>query len=153
MSILPACEYVQHVSQYGHRWVITYYVKRGSGERVWPTWAAWFFFFLPHNEVGTESLCIRLINSYSSSAWHPGNRSGFALGLIFRPVEDSQSIRALFRRHTTNFPDRLKKWGDERENERVIEGGIDDIEGEMGGGGDKVERNWEGEKRWEGLGC
>lgn len=51
-----------------------------------------FFCFLPHNEVGTESLCIGLINSYSSSAWHPGNRSGFALGLIFRPVEDSQSI-------------------------------------------------------------
>lgn len=48
-------------------------------------------------------------------------------------MEDSQSIRALFRLHTTNFLDRLKKQGDARENERVIEGGIDDIEGEMGG--------------------
>lgn len=55
------------------------------------------------NKVGKESLYIGLINSYSSSAWHPGNRSWFALGLIFRPVEDSQSIRALYRLHTTNF--------------------------------------------------
>lgn len=92
-----------------------------------------FFFFLPHNEVGKESLCIGLINSYSSSAWHLGNRSGFALGLIFRPVEDSQSIRALFRLHTTNFLDLPKKRGEERENERVIEEGIDDVEEEMEG--------------------
>ncbi len=90
-------------------------------------------FLLPHNEVGKESFCIGLINSYSSSAWHPGNRSGFALGLIFRPVEDSQSIRALFRLHSTNFLDLPKKRREERENERVIEEGIDDIEGEMEG--------------------
>lgn len=71
------------------------------------------FFPLHHNEVGTESLCIRLINSYSSSAWHPGNRSGFALGLIFRPVEDSQSIRA--QTAYSKLSDRPKKRGDERE--------------------------------------
>lgn len=91
------------------------------------------FSFLPHNDVGKESLCIGLINSYSSSAWHPGNRSGFALGLIFSPVEDSQSIRAPFRLHTTNFLDLPKKQGEERENERVIEEGTDDIGGEMEG--------------------
>ena len=80
-----------------------------------------------------DSLCIRLINSYSSSAWHLGNRSGFALGLIFRPVEDSQSIRALFRLHTTNFLDLPKKQGEKRKKIRVIEEGIDDIQGEMEG--------------------
>lgn len=90
-----------------------------------------FFPPLPHNDVGKDSLCIGLINSYSSSARHPGNRSGFALGLIFRPVEDSQSIRALFRLQTANFLDLPKKWGEARENERVTEEGVDDIEREM----------------------
>lgn len=112
-----------------------------TGPRRWvphrPTRTAGGFFlyiyFLAHNEVGMESLCIGLINSYSSSAWHTGNRSGFALGLIFRPVEDSQSIRALFRLHTTNFPDLPKKQGEKREKMGVIEEGIDDIEGEMEG--------------------
>lgn len=104
----------------------------------WLTGAAGIFPPPPtHNEVEKESLCIGLINSYSSSAWHPGNRSGFALGLIFRPVEDSQSIRALFRLRTANFPGPPKRseggWGREGENERVIEEGIDDIEGEMEG--------------------
>lgn len=91
-----------------------------------------------------EPLCIGLINSYSSSAWHPGNRSGFALGLIFRPADDSRSIRAPLRQHTANFPELPKEAkGAEGENERVIERGIDDIEGwgsrETGGGG--VQRN------------
>lgn len=88
-----------------------------QGERV-PTWAAPPPLPFPplHNEVGKDPLCIGLINSYSSSAWHPGNRSGFALGLIFRPVEDSQSIRALFSLHTTNFLD-LPKKRTEREGE------------------------------------
>lgn len=97
-----------------------------------------FFFFLPFYRImrwgQTEPLCIGLINSYSSSAWHSGNRSRFALGLIFRPVEDSQSIRELLRQHTTNFPETPKEArGRKGENERVIEGGIDDIGGEMGG--------------------
>lgn len=111
---------------------------RHEGEvQRWPTWGSLFLFFfsLPRNELGRESLCIGLINSYLSSAWHPGNRSGFALGLIFRPVEDSQFIRALFRLHTPNFPDLpKKKWGVmKRGKERVIEEGIDDKEGEMEG--------------------
>lgn len=77
-----------------------------------------------------EPLCIGLINSYSSSAWHPGNRSGFALGLIFRPADDSRSIRAPLRQRTANFPELPKEAkGTEGENERVIERGIDDIEG------------------------
>lgn len=83
--------------------------------------------------MGKDPLCIGLINSYSSSAWHPGNRSGFALGLIFRPVEDSQSIRSLFRLHTPNFLNLPKEARGKRENERVIEEGIDDIEEEMEG--------------------
>lgn len=72
-----------------------------------------FFFPLPHNEVGMESLRIRLINSYSSSAWHLGSRSGSALGLIFRPLEDSQSIKLLLRLCTTNFdaPPKSKERG------------------------------------------
>lgn len=115
-----------------------------------------FFFPLPFYPImrwgQTEPLCIGLINSYSSSAWHPGNRSGFALGLIFRPVEDSQSIRELLRQHAANFPETPKEArGRKGENERVIEGGIDDIGGETGGGeikwreigrGRKSERGW-----------
>lgn len=77
-----------------------------------------------------EPLCIGLINSYSSSAWHPGSRSGFALGLIFRPADDSRSIRAPLRRRTANFPEVPEEAkGTEGENERVIERGVDDIEG------------------------
>lgn len=129
--------------------------NRGQSDKDWETGresamlvslGCLYSFFLPHNEVGKESLCIGLINSYSSSAWHPGNRSGFALGLIFRPVEDSQSIRALFRLHTPNFLDLPKKRGEENKEmrewlkrewmtkrERWRE--------------DKVERKWEGKKR------
>lgn len=104
--------------------------QRGESAPLRPVF---FFFLLPYNKVWKDSLCIRLINSYSSSAWHLGNRSGFALGLIFRPVEDSQSIRALFRLHTTNFLDLPKKQGEKRKKTRVIEEGIDDIQGEMEG--------------------
>lgn len=114
--------------------------RQGGGERVCHIGQLerpvlfYFFFPLPYNKAWKDSLCIRLINSYSSSAWHLGNRSGFALGLIFRPVEDSQSIRALFRLCTTNFLDLPKKQGEERKkNQRVIEEGIDDIQGEMEG--------------------
>lgn len=122
--------------------------RQRQGEKVpcWSAWAACILFFRTHNEVRKESLCIGLINSYSSSAWHPGNRSGFALGLIFRPVEDSQFIRALFRLRTPNFPDLPKKRGEGNEEmrewlkrewmakrERWRE--------------DKVERKWEGKKR------
>lgn len=103
----------------------------GEGALHWPAQAVCISPPLPHNDVGKDSLCIGLINSYSSSARHPGNRSGFALGLIFRPVEDSQSIRALFRLQTANFLDLPKKWGEARENERVTEEGVDDIEREM----------------------
>lgn len=93
--------------------------------------------------MGTESLCIGLINSYSSSAWHPGKEwvcpwaNLQACGR--QPIHQSP-----VRLHTTNFLGRLKKQGDAREKERVIEGGIDDIEGEMGG--------WEGEKKVRGAG-
>ncbi|KAM3604790.1 uncharacterized protein V6R79_016221, partial [Siganus canaliculatus] len=48
-------------------------------------------------------------------------------------MDDSQSIRTLFRLRTPNFLDLPKKRGEERENERVIEEGIDDIVGEMEG--------------------
>lgn len=106
--------------------------RRGQSATV-ASLSCHYIFFLSHNEVEKESLCIGLINSYSSSAWHPGNRSGFALGLIFKPMEDSQFIRALFRLHTTNFLDLPKKQGEERGKMRVIEEGIDDIEGEMEG--------------------
>lgn len=75
-----------------------------------------------------ESLCIRSINSYSSSVWHPGNRRGFALGLIFRPTNDSQSIRVAFGLWTTNFTGRVDK---EKENEKVIERAIDDLRAEV----------------------
>lgn len=107
--------------------------RQGSEEKARHFALFFFFFLLPYNKVWKDSLCIRLINSYSSSAWHLGNRSGFALGLIFRPVEDSQSIRALFRLHTTNFLDLPKKQGEKRKKIRVIEEGIDDIQGEMEG--------------------
>lgn len=87
-----------------------------------------------------EPLCIGLINSYSSSAWHPGSRSGFALGLIFGPADDRRSIRAPLRQHAANFPEMPEEAkGAEGENERVIERGVDDIEvlvvGWIGGGG------------------
>lgn len=99
-------------------------------------WPACIFLSLSHNEVGKESLCIGLINSYSSCVRHPGSRSGFALGLIYRPVEDSQFIRALFRLQTTKFsgpPNEAR--GEEVGNERVIEEGRDDKEAVM-------ERRW-----------
>lgn len=48
-----------------------------------------FFFFSTHDEVAKESLCIGLLNSYSSSIWHTENSSGFALELIFRHAKDS----------------------------------------------------------------
>lgn len=105
-----------------------------------------FFFSIPHNEVGKESLCIGLINSYSSSEWHPGNRSGFALGLIFRPMEDSQFIRAPFRLHTTNFSGPPKEAKGNGEKMRVIEEVRDDIEG-GDGGTIRLKRKWKGEKR------
>lgn len=96
--------------------------------------------FLPVMRWGqAEPLCIRLINSYSSPAWHPGNRSGFALGLIFRPADDSRSIRAPLRQCTANFPQLPEEAkGTGGENERLIERGIDDIEGWglMGGCGE-----------------
>lgn len=117
-----------------------------QGERVprWPTWAP------PHNEVGKDPLCIGLINSYSSSAWHPGNRSGFALGLIFRPVEDSQSIRALFRLHTTNFLHLPKKQGG---RERKWEGDWGGNRWHRGRDGGKIRvrkrgRERKGERGW-----
>lgn len=130
-------------------WFICWRKQEGDGERERETGRVTetgahigqleqlaFLFFRPHNEARKESLCIGLIKSYSSSAWHPGNWSGFALGLIFRPVEDSQSIRTLFRLHTTNFldlPKKRREEREERENGRVIETGMDDIEGEMEG--------------------
>lgn len=47
-------------------------VGRDCGHLEQLVFSFFLFFFLRHNEVGTESLCIGLINSYSSSAWHPG---------------------------------------------------------------------------------
>lgn len=131
----------------------------GGGERrVWSTWAACSSPPPPLLHImrwgQAEPLCIGLINSYSSSAWHPGNRSGIALGLIFRPGDDSRSIRAPLRQHSANFPELPKEAkGTEGENERVIERGIDDIEGwwwrrtEVRG----VQRNRKGKKMWRGL--
>lgn len=133
----------------------------GGGERrVRSAWAAWSspppatLSFLHIMRWGqAEPLCIGLINSYSSSAWHPGNRSGFALGLIFRPADDSRSIRAPRRQHTANFPELPKEAkGTEGENERVIERGIDDMESwAEADGGAGVQRNRKGKKKWKGL--
>lgn len=61
-----------------------------------------------------ESLCISSINSYSSSVWHLGDRRGFALGLIFRPTNDSQSISVAFELWTTNFTGRVEQEKEKR---------------------------------------